>query len=158
MDLSDGVVLPSQSSPFIQRHCSWTNNCCVKKWYCKKSSARTLDVDKKQTLDKEVIIHEKKLDLVWEGQKSVLAWGLPIPTQRGQWDGSTYQWGQVGTTATLVPEGPDLIWRWWVRHNDHSVFHDNINTDGQQTEKRSGSQCRGLVQANNRLTDWLETY
>lgn len=69
-----------------------------------------------------------------------------------------YQWGQVGTTATLVPEGPDLIWRWWVRHNDHSIFHDNINTDGQQTEKRSGSQCRGLVQANNRLTDWLETY
>ena len=101
----------------------------------------------RQTLGKEVIIHDKKLDFVWDGQKSVLGSV-----------GWFYQLGQVGMAGALVPEGPDVIWMWCVRHNAHSIFHDNSNTDGQPTEKRSGSQGCGLVQANNRLTDWLETH
>lgn len=83
--------------------------------------------------------------------------GPPRPHTVGS-VGWFYQLGQVGTIVALVPEGPELIWMWWVRHNAHSIFHDNSNTDGQPTEKRSGSQYCGLVQANNRLTDWLETY
>lgn len=101
----------------------------------------------KQALDKEVIIHEKKLDFVWEGQKSVLGSV-----------GWFYQLGQAGTTGALVPEGPDVTWMWFGRHNARSIFHDNSNTDGQLTEKWRGSQCHGLVQANNRLTGWLEIY
>ena len=155
MDLSDGMVLPSQSS-FIQRRCTWTNNCCMKKWYCKKSSARTLDVDK-ANIGQRSDNPQKKAGSCMRRAEVCSCLGPPHPHTAGS-VGWFYQWGQVGTTATLVPEGPDLIWRWWVRHNAHSIFHDNSNTDSQQTEKRSGSQCCGLVQANNRLTDWLETY
>ena len=114
----------------------------LQKIFCKDSGRW-----QKQILDKEVIIHEKKLDFVWEGQKSVLGSV-----------GWFYQLGQAGTTGALVPEGPDVTWMWSVRHNAHGIFHDNSNTVGQPTEKRRGSQCRGLVQANNRLTGWLETY
>lgn len=73
-----------------------TNNCCVKKWCCKKSSARTLTLTK-TSIGQRSDNPWKKLDFVWEGQKSVLGSV-----------GWFYQLGQAGTTGALVPEGPDV--------------------------------------------------